>query len=39
MNSYEDDFGPYLEGEDKIACTYDTVDEFVAAIGKAMRKE
>lgn len=39
MGTYEQDFGPYQEGEDEIACTYDTVDEFVAAIGNAMRKE
>ena len=30
----EDDFGPYMEGEDEIACTYNTPDELVAAMRK-----
>lgn len=33
MDSYDDDgFGPFQQGEDEIACTYDTPDEFEAAM-------
>lgn len=39
MNSYEDDFGPYQEGEDEIACTYETPDEFEAAMREWIKRE
>ena len=32
MDPHDDDFGPYQEGEDGIAGTYDTPDEFAAAM-------
>lgn len=32
MAGYDSDFGPYVEGEDEIAGTYDTPDEFEAAM-------
>lgn len=32
MGTYDDDFGSYIEGEDEIACTYNTPDEFEAAM-------
>ena len=32
MYPHDDDFGPYQEGEDEIAGTYDTPDEFAAAM-------
>ena len=32
MDPHGDDFGPYQEGEDEIAGTYDTPDEFAAAM-------
>ena len=38
MNSYEDDFGPYQKGEDEVACTYDTPDEFEKAMREWIRK-
>ena len=32
MDPHDDDFGPYQEGEDEIAGTYDTPDGFKAAM-------
>ena len=34
----DDGFGPYQEGEDEIAGTYDTPDEFAAAMREWVRK-
>ena len=39
MAPHEDDFGPYLEGEDEIECTYSTPDEFEAAMRSWIQKE
>ena len=38
MTHNDDGFGPYQEGEDEIADTYDTPDEFAAALRKWMRE-
>ena len=38
MDSYERDFGQYQKGEDEIACTYDTPDEFAKAMREWIRK-
>ena len=32
MNTYEEDFGVYQRGEDEIADTYDTPEEFANAL-------
>lgn len=38
MPPHEDDFGPYLEGEDEIEYTYNTPDEFEAAMRSWIQK-
>lgn len=39
MAPHEDDFGPYEAGEDEIECTYDTPDEFEAAMRSWVHRE
>ena len=38
MDTYEDDYGSYQKGEDEIACTYDTPDEFAKAMREWIRE-
>ena len=38
MGSHDEDFGPYQQGEDEIASTYDTPDEFANALRELVRE-
>ncbi len=39
MGTNDDDFEPYEKGEDEIACTYNTPDEFEAAMRDWVKRE